>query len=63
MRSNTIAGVGLCAALLLVACSQGRDHDQQSAGNEEESNRHLAQTSLARHRAMLGRWSRSVDRR
>ena len=28
MRSNTIAGVGLCAGLLVVACSQGRDHDQ-----------------------------------
>ena len=25
MRSNTLAGVGLCAALLLVACSQSRD--------------------------------------
>jgi len=25
MRSNTIAGGGLCAALLVVACSQGRD--------------------------------------
>jgi simple sugar transport system substrate-binding protein len=30
MRSNTIAGVGLCAALLVVACSQSRDHDQPS---------------------------------
>ena len=28
MRSNTIAGVGLYATLLVVACSQGRDHDQ-----------------------------------
>ena len=37
MRSNTIAGVGLCAALLLVACSQGRDHDQQSAAGTDTS--------------------------
>jgi len=37
MRSNTIAGVGLCAALLLVACSQGRDHDQQSAAGTDSS--------------------------
>lgn len=33
-----MAGVGLCAALLLIACSQGRDHDQQSgAGTDSTS--------------------------
>jgi simple sugar transport system substrate-binding protein len=37
MRSNTIAGGGLCAALLLVACSQDRDHDQKSAAGTDTS--------------------------
>lgn len=37
MRSNTIPGFGLCTALFLVACSQNRDRDQQSAARAEAS--------------------------
>jgi simple sugar transport system substrate-binding protein len=38
MRSSTIAGVGLCAAVLLVACSRGRDHDQPAGARTDDSN-------------------------
>jgi simple sugar transport system substrate-binding protein len=31
MTSNTVPGIGLCTALLLIACSQDRDRDQTSA--------------------------------
>jgi simple sugar transport system substrate-binding protein len=37
MRSTTVPGVGLCAGLLLVACSQGHDRDQPRAAAQAES--------------------------
>jgi simple sugar transport system substrate-binding protein len=37
MRCNTIAGVGLCAGLLVVGCSQGRDHDQSGGARTDTS--------------------------
>jgi simple sugar transport system substrate-binding protein len=35
MRSNTIPGLGLCTALLLLSCSQDRNRDQQSAARTD----------------------------
>jgi simple sugar transport system substrate-binding protein len=35
MRSNKIAGFGVCTALLFIACSQNRDRDQQGAARTD----------------------------
>ena len=37
MRSITIAGFGLCTAVILVAYSQGRDRDQRGGARTDTS--------------------------